>query len=242
MTIVLMVWSFLKSPLGRWIAIGAVVLVFLLGARAHYLREGRRQGLETGHVEASQQIEQVRAQAALSLEATAAQAKASIAAADQRTAAVMTQLAQYAATLKQLAQAKQVADEKVNALPDASLHAYVKQTLGLSADPTDDYTAPEERQLARCVTDLPACQQQLGVMQKAAGAQEEKTAAAEDRATALAKQLDATQQYGRSLYTDYARLYNLQAPKYRSGRCMFLWHCGRRTIPVAAPETLKPPS
>lgn len=136
------------------------------------------------------------------------------------------------------------AHARVDSLPDNLLTPHIWRAIGIRRpeDPSPGFYPDELRYLARCTTDWPLCQQQAQALQEKAGLREgqikalgEQVEAIIDRAQATADKVDAFVDYTVKLERYYVQAYNALPRRSRSAKCLFLWKCRDKSLPVPTP-------
>ena len=233
------IWAFLRSPLGRRLALGAAIVAGFFVLRAHFVEVGRLKGeaaaTQAANTQLVQNWQQDRQQTAeenrrrdQAIDALQARVEASIARADELAAQALA-----------IAQQRQVAAAKVDQVPDSALHAYNVAQLALRppGDRTVCYTSPEERSIGKCLADRPLLTEQLD---KTGKQLTEAQSQASDRAQQLGLARTNYAQltgYATRLERDYVTLYNLSSKKSRRWWCA--WLCRRGpTLSVPPPQDL----
>jgi hypothetical protein len=217
MGVLLSIWGFAKSPLGRYVIGGLAVLALLAGVRAHFIHQGKLEAQQ----EASQQIatetekarELARQDAAAKIseaDKREEQAQAAIDAATERERI-------QAATIQALASQRATMAAQVKALSDSELHAFTIRTLNLRApgEMNACYTAAEERAIADRVQDDPKCQDQLKAEDGRIAELNTKFDALAGKVDAMQQKYDALSGYTVALEKDYTDLYN-EIPRKRN--------------------------
>lgn len=235
--LLLTLWA---NPLARKIA-GVLAIVAVLGVIAWRLVEhGKTLGADSQKQTSRETIEAMRAADREQVGAVIADAVAKQNAAEIRADAAREDARRQAAIVASLAQRQVQASASVAQIPDAGLHSYVVEQLGLrsAGDRTPGYTAGEERGLAECVTKYPICRDQV-----AAGADETKkvrdeVAGLRDQIAGLQTQVGAVTGYTQRLEGYYTAVWNDAAKKKRAARCVWMWACVAPKLSAPAPAVL----
>ncbi len=136
------------------------------------------------------------------------------------------------------------AHARIDSLPDNLLTPHIWRAIGIRRpeDPSPGFYPDELRYLARCTTDWPLCQQQAQALQEKVGGLEgeikalgEQVQAVTDRAQATADKVDAFVEYTVKLERYYVQAYNALPRKKRAAKCLFLWKCNDKSLPVPTP-------
>jgi len=218
----------------KWAKLGievALVAALALGIRAYFLAEGKRAGRDEAAQSQQQELEKARQQDRKDMQSVVDKANGALAdAAKQRQSAKDT-LQKLAGFLGDLAKQHTAGESKVAALPDADLHGYVVSALNLRAagDNSAGYLPVAERALAGCVTQYPLCQKQIQTEEEKIAAEQKNTAASDQVGAARLDAIKAKDAYIAQLESAFATLYNLQPPRYRAAKCLWMWKCGKRT-------------
>jgi hypothetical protein len=241
MTILLGLFSFIKSPIGRYVSLGILAAGLFFGARAHFRYQGKLEGKQEAVQEFTKTQE---AQQAADRKATADHLAADNAK-DQLVDKALTQSAAAVQSSNQalLALQKQTAAalNTVNGLKDGELHSFITRTLGIrsAGDTSPGYLPTEERAIATAVVDEPACRKEtaeLGNKVKALGDQvdqlNKKVTIAQDKFASLGT-------YTTTLEKNYTALYNAfprQGP--RTWWSLGLVRGKPKQLPTPDPQTL----
>lgn len=229
--------ALLASKYGKYVLEIAIVAGLVFGAYKWAERRGRDAQKESDAQQQAQEIEKSRQASEKATEAMVNQAKASEAAADARAQAAQQQFASLAALLQGLAAKEQAGKEQVSKLADSELHGDIVHKLGVrpAGDSTACYLPAEERAIDDAVTQYPLCQQDKTALSGQVDAKGKEIQAANDVAAARQQAVDAQQKYIAQLEDDYKRLWELHPPLYRSGKCVWLWKCGKRQTAIKLP-------
>jgi hypothetical protein len=212
------------------LALGVVVL--LLGARAHYIHEGRRQGSETAHAEATQQqaakIEEHRT-------ADRTTAVDTIGALQVQIQSLAQSIAGDHQVLLALATQRQQAAAQVAGMSPDQVQQLINRALERPANSTAPYTAVDQEKIGSCFAQLLLCNKQVDQLTldgQRVGQQVE----------LQNQKYEALVDYTVALERDYAELWNLNAKPHRAPTCLWLWHCRKTSIPQPDPKRLQRPA
>lgn len=215
----------------KWSKLGielAFVAVLGLGARAYFTAEGKRAGRDEVTQVVQQQIDKARQQDTANLNKVVTQATNETVSARKEKAVALAALSKANTTLADISRQRSNDSAKVQALPASALHSYIATMLNLRPAQQHDqpgYTDIEERVLATCVTQYPACQKQLSTYQQASADQQAHNKAADRLDAAQGVIASAQADFVDKLDAHFVKLYNLHPPRYRAMRCLWLWHC-----------------
>lgn len=196
MTILLAAWAFVKSPLGRYIALAGVAVALFVGFAVHFRAQGKLEGQQqaTDDFLKQQTKDKDVAHADAVAHINADNLKDQQSAVALNTALIAIQGA--TTTINGLIAQRKAATSAVAATSDGDLHAFTIRSLNLRAktDLTPGYISVEERAIANAVVDDPVCRQQADVddpqkmnqMQNANNIQLTQLATAKDRYDFLA--------------------------------------------------------
>jgi hypothetical protein len=235
------VWIFMKSPLGRWVAAGALFLAIICGIYWKGHNAGQAAGEEGQKQAQVQDIEDQHKITKKDVDAGGTASEARLKALEDNAAAQTRLLLQMSAQFALLAGQRQAAAAQTASLTDTQLHPATVQQLGLRApnDPNACYNFAEERAIHDAVTQYPLCDRQV----KTAVAEREAAEAGKATVEAQVRELRSRQgeltAYQAKLEGWYRELYNLHPPKYRSAKCVWIWKCGKRKLAVPPPNELK---
>lgn len=231
-------------PFPRIYLYGGLALALALGAWWLY-RSGKEAGKEAQKQESTQetkaQVEEFRKAAEEEYRRIATASEQAIAAAQERTRMSEARESNLVKTLASLSQSRAQSAERVNSLPDTALHSAIVSALGVR-DATESpscFTFREERKILETLTDYPACQKQTQLQTEQIAEIRTQVASLRDEVKAVEQQAQAEKQL-RTRYAEfYATAYNLLRQKKRSGKCLFLWKCGKEpTLNIPAPDNL----
>jgi hypothetical protein len=228
----------------KWAKLGieaALVGALVLGIRAYFLAEGKRNGRDEAAQSQQQDLERARQQDRRDMQSVIDKTNGTLADAEKQHRAADEALQRLAGILGDLARQRRAGESKVAAIADSDLHGYVLGALNLRAigDKSPGYLPVEERALAGCVTQYPLCQKQVETEKEKLALEQKNTAASDQVGTARLEAIKAKDAYIGQLEAKFAALYNLHPPKFRSPRCLWLWRCGTRKVSgpsVSAPE------
>lgn len=232
--------AFVKSPLGKWLCIGLALAAILGGL---YLK-GVRVGVAKGEQKVSQQVtdatEQSRAVAKETTKQEIAQANQQISAAQADFSGHLRQDAAMASALTQTNAQLEALRAEVKSLKDGDLHAYNVQKIGLRKDGEANscYTGAEERAISDAVVAAPLLNQKVSQIEADMQEVRGQVGAAKAEIAGLNQKVTALATYTNELEKDYTTLYNLNPPKRRSPKCLWLWKCGKKRLPVPDPKEL----
>lgn len=212
---ILPVW--LLSPIARKIGMGILVIILLLGLRAKFIADGKRQGREDAGRELIESNEKERQAEREVMLAKVAEADKAREEAQARYEAALARESEMAATVRDLARRRQDAGQAVTRIPDAGLHSVITDSLALrpKGDATPGYFAIEERELARCLADRPLCQQQADALGAQVGELHQQVTALSDKQRATDAKVEAFATYTVQLESHYTALWNA-FPKKRN--------------------------
>lgn len=106
---------------------------------------------------------------------------------------------------------------------------------------------PELRSIAHCVTEYPLCRQENEKLREKVDALEDRVGAVEQKAEAIREQLDATQSMVQAwegftmgvVLPSYQRAVDAIGLKKRSPKCLWIWKCADKKLPVPRPDELR---
>ena len=251
--------GFLATALGRRIlaGLGVALLLGFVALRIYVAGGNARE--QKVRAEETEKAEQLRQQDRAELESKLAEAAEREAAARTREAEAVKRfedalrLVDRATERLANIQTERTAEHaRVDALPDNLLTPHIWRAIGIrrADDPTSGFYPDELRYLARCTTDWPLCQQQAEALQeKVAGldgevkALSDQVRAVTDRAEATAAKVEAFTDYTINLERYYVDAYNALPRRARSPKCLWIWKCRDKSLPVPSPaevEALRP--
>lgn len=212
----------------KWVRYGVLAFVVFglcMSIRSYYIHKGKTEGIQQGHTEAATEAEQARKQDKADMEAKFASLAADIASARQESERWRQVAAQKDAVILSLAAQRNSAATQVAGMTEEQVAALIQKY--------------SPRQVAECVTQYPLCQQQVAAQSEKIDALSNQLAEDKRADLAVADQLNTALQNYNSLERAYTNLYNAQAPRVRSWKCLGLWRCQKKTIPFPDPVTLK---
>lgn len=247
----LTLWKFAKSPLG--LALIGALAIGLVGWRVYSAgkeagkREQGQKVVESDMREVGAATERLDAELrGLRERALAAEGREQEARAQARRFAGLAE--RLGEQVENLSRERESARREVDALPEEQLHGRITQGLGLrrADDAYPGFYAPELRALALCVGELPLCQRQTAKLSEQVGILEQRVSAVEQEAAAIREQLEATKGMVRAWegYTkgvvlpSYQRAVDAIGLRKRSPKCLWLWKCADKKLPVPRPEEL----
>lgn len=200
----------LMSPLARKIGLGILVVVLLLGIRAKFIADGKRQGREDAGRELIEANETERQKEREVMLAKVAEADKAREEAQARYEAALTRESEMAATVRDLARRRQDVAQSVSRVPDAGLHTVIVDSLALrsKSDSTPGYFPIEERELARCLIDRPLCQKQNDALSGQIQELQVQVKALQDSQRATDAKASASIEWGGQMEKHYTDLYN----------------------------------
>lgn len=150
--------------------------------------------------------------------------------------------------IQQLLSRQQQEQSRVAALRDEELEPEIKARLGLRR-PDDvarsGFLPAELQALAQCVNQYPLCRERLAEQERKTQELDGRVEAMEGQLTALSasfeqerRKTEAFRTYSLQLLGHYREAVNAIGLKKRGGKCLFLWKCGERKLPVPKPEEL----
>lgn len=137
---------------------------------------------------------------------------------------------------------------RVDALREEELQPEIVMRLGLRRpeDSNPNFYAHELKALAQCVNQYPLCQERLAERDSQVQELRQQMHEVKTQVSAIAGKLEqeerktqAYQTYSLQLLGHYREAVNAIGLKKRSGKCLFLWKCGERKLPVPRPEELQ---
>jgi NAD(P)H-dependent FMN reductase len=210
MGIFMAVMGFLKSPVGKYLLIGVLVVGVLLGLRSHFINQGHLEGKQEATEQFTSQHEKERAEDRAQLNQTLKQATDVINTAKEEVKSASLREQAKDVLINNLISQRNVAVAKVQGLQDSQLRQDIitKLALRASTDQTPGYTTVEEREIDVRVTGYPFYKDQSDQY-------DAKTKDIKDQVNGLQKQVDqlelkfsALANYTITVERDYTDLYN----------------------------------
>lgn len=227
----------LASKWGKYVLELVVVLGLVFGAYKWAESHGKSVQKETDDQHQAQEIETNRKVASDAKDQLVSQATAAASAADARSQQAQAQFAQLAAVVSSLNAKAKAGKDQVDGLKDSDLHGDIVSKLGVRppGDTTVGYVPAEERAIDDAVTQYPIAKQENAALSGQVDAKTAEAKANRDVADANAKAIAADEGYIGILQKSYQDIYNQHPPRYRSGKCLFLWNCGRKEVKLPLP-------
>lgn len=210
-----------------WVRRAAVVLAVgfvLLGARQHFINEGKRQGWDNagqataGDLQKQSAVD--RADTASRLEAIERAIEASNMRADADRLLIV-----------ELARQRAAVPQQVAGMTSQQVQEQINRYLGKSAD-AGPLTEQDDRAVLTCFKQLDLCTKQT----EAAASEAQELRAASDKSEEKYSELSG---YTTRLEQNYTMLFNATAKPRRSPKCLWLWRCTRPHVDVPDPKVLK---
>lgn len=236
-----LVWSLLKNRYVQYGLAFVALLGILLAVRHHDIEVGKAQGVEQGKHESQALIQKAHDDERAVAVTTIAQKDAEAKAAGERADAAEATAAEFAKLNRTLIEQRGAVAGKVNAVPDSGLHQATVDQLGIRAknDPTPGYYPAEERALLTCAIDRPLCQKQNDALAKQVDSHTEAINELRAQVAANEAKYSALATWTGQLEGHYAAAVNLFPPKVRGLRCVYLYACKKKLVPVPKLEDLE---
>ena len=227
--------------------IGILSGALLLGVWWVY-RSGKEAGKEAQKQESTQetkaQIEEFRKAAEAEYQRISTASEAAIREAQVARQASEGRERALVSTLSTLAQQRSDAIRQVQAVPDNQLRSAIVERLALRPVGVEVacYTPSEERKILEAVTDYPPCQKQTQLQSEQIAEIRTQVASLRDEVKAVEQQAQAEKQLRQRYAEFYTTAYNLLRQKKRSGKCLFLWKCGKEPVlSIPKPDLIAAP-
>jgi len=204
------IWLFLKSPLGRDLAMGLGIALLVAGASWYIYGKGFDSGKIAGAAEQladdRKQQEQEHKQFMETLQSLQADAQA----AHAEAAAQRKRADELSVALEQISRERAAARQQVSRVPDSGLKQDIVLKLALrpANDAAPDFYPAELRSIDDAVTQRPLVEQQIAKLDQKVDALERAQAAQADELKAVAGQRDASMLAYNQLMGHYVKAYN----------------------------------
>lgn len=227
--------------------IGILSGALLLGVWWVY-RSGKEAGKEAQKQESTQetkaQIEEFRKNAEAEYQRLTTLNQEAVAQAQQLNREAQAREAKLLNSLQSLSRERSDNLQALQRVPDSGLHQAVVSTLGIRhvSDTASCYTPAEERKILEAVTDYPPCQKQTQLQSEQIAEIRTQVASLRDEVKAVEQQAQAEKQLRQRYAEFYTTAYNLLRQKKRSGKCLWMFKCGKEPVlSIPKPDLIAAP-
>ena len=213
-----MTWMVLFQNIWFRRAAAVVACVAACGlVREHYVRLGEQRGQQTETLRAADDAQAAQASERKEVVAAIGELKAKIGAMDAQSEAARVR-AKAAADAATTAKASgDAVAASVAAIPAEALHAANVKALGGGSAEAETYSEEQERGIASCLAEKPACESETKALGEERDALEEQVASVQRARVLQQQQTAAVTEYAGTLERNYTSLYNaLEATKRRN--------------------------